>query len=278
MNYKGLVLLCLFGICSCVPSVYEKFHIPNVKDITSQSDHCIGYHSFSHYNEFKECVYEEIRCLDDQRGSYCAYSKCPDSVLKDTLRYLEFKANPEYVYRKNVLCSEMKKVDYLYVADGKCFLKEWHSKRCHVTPIMSIYVEVEAKFDELHFYNSIVGVCGWGDQVYWSYGRQEGEYKNGRRVGQWIFSAFSDPFFTQVKEELKPLFCRQFSNYKDGLKHGNTVYLFTSDSSQVEPQQWSDTLMLVPYQDGNINGWVKELDKKGNLSDAAFYKNGLPDK
>lgn len=272
MNSRCLTIFGVFVLSACAPNIYKKFYIPNKAEITAKNTNCVEYKSLINHNLFHECIYEEVRCIDKVRGAYCAYSQCPNSTEKDTVRYIEFRYNPIYKYRKNALCSDMKKEDYLYIADGKCILNEWHSERCNTTPTVTIFLEKEPNYTELHYTNSTVGVCGWGDRKYWSYGRQEGTYKDGRRIGKWTFSAYSDPFFVK-KENFIPLLYKQVSIYDNGLKNGPTTYLYTSDSSQTNPLQWKDTLLVVPYQDGLINGWVLKRNKENASIDSTYYKN-----
>ena len=276
MMAKFFMLLGMFALQSCASSLYERYFVPNKQAFTDQKEACVGYHSFVFHNLFQECVYEELRCLDGQRGSYCAYTQCANTKQKDTLRYLEFKNNPRYQYRKDMTCTALQKSDFPYIADGRTLLREWHSKRCQVQATRLIYVEEEPPFSELNFINSTIDVCGWGKQHYWSYGRQEGVYKDGKRTGKWSFSAFNDPFFEATNPSIKPLFVRQESNYKDGYKSGLTTYYTTRDSSRLAPSDWNDRFMTVPYTSGYIDGWVKTWNNDNSPIDSMHYTNDTP--
>ncbi len=276
MMAKLYMLVTVLTVSSCAPTVYERYFVPNQQDVTHQKEACVGYHSFVYNNTFGECVYEELRCLEGQRGAYCAYTQCADTKQKDTLRYLEFKSNPAYRYRKDMLCTALQKSDFPYIADGRTQLQEWHSKRCQVQATRLIYIVEEPPFSELNFFNSTIEVCGWGKQHYWSYGRQQGVYKDGKRDGQWLFAAFNDPFFAGQQTSIQPLFVRQESNYKHGLKSGLTSYYTTQDSSLVEPSDWTDIFLTVPYEEGRIEGWVKSWKIRYNALDSTRYINDIP--
>lgn len=273
---KLYLLLAVLALNSCTPSIYERYFVPTKQAVTDQKEACMGYHAFVYNNTFGECVYEELRCLEGQRGSYCAYTQCANTRQKDTLRYLEFKNNPTYRYRKNIPCTALQKSDYPYIADGRTQLREWHSKRCQVQATRLIYIEEEPAFSELNFINSTIDVCGWGQQHYWSYGRQEGLYKDGKRVGKWSFAAFNDPFFEAANPSIQPLFVRQESNYKDGFKSGLTTYYTTQDSSRLVPSEWEDRFLTVPYKSGRIEGWVIEWNPDNRPVDSTHYSNDKP--
>jgi hypothetical protein len=249
------MFFCSLVFCSCI-SIKKKFGLSDKIDITEKQENCVGYHSWVSYNEYKECIYVEVKCLEGDRGSYCSYSKCSDKEQIDTILYIEFRTNNGFEYKKEYYDGNFQKKNYAYIADGRCIFKEWHIKRHFPHPYLTIFIEGE---DFL------------GDRTYWDFAREEGSYKEGQRVGLWTFTHFTNCRSTEKRE---PAFVRETSNYKNGKREGITM-CFNKQNTQGNPppDTWTDTLRITPYKDGAINGWVKEWTKNGLFIDSTYYEN-----
>lgn len=57
------------------------------------------------------------------------------------------------------------------------------------------------------------------------------------------------------------------------MKHGLTKYLGTQDSTLISPPRWTDIRNEIPYENGKIDGWVKNWDNQGVFIDSVLYRD-----
>ncbi len=269
-NLKLIIAIGIIGMFSCNTS---KFFIPEKAVLTpeGQYDNCKGYKLFVGHNEYGECVYEEYKCLGGGRGTYCAYSQCDKS--RDTLLFIEFKANDNYKYVEPWKLTKYEKEHYRHIADGLFIMKEGFRSRGLYTHPNHVYLKENPIIYEEDLFAE-KQYTQWGDFAYWAHGRQKGMFKDGVRQGKWIIEGYTIDLEAKTLVSI-PEFRRETSNFKDGLKDGVTTYFFTTNTTLKEPSQWNDTIKVIPYKDGKIDGWMKKWDtESGRFIDSVRYENG----
>lgn len=209
---------------------------------TEQYDNCQGYRRY--LGRMKGgCIFEDLHCLENGRGTYCLVSKCSDTSSLDTICYVEFKINPDYdkkvAKKKNY---GKKPLEYFtFIADGKAYFADG---RCDIiVNIPNVYIMEDVETDP-PIVNTVstYRMTNYGIMNNWCEGEWYGRFENGKKEGRWIFN-YQETLFADTEG-------REVYLYKDGKKNG-VAYIYNSYGYEKGDRSWLQTpIGIHMFKDG----------------------------
>ncbi|MCH2045280.1 MAG: hypothetical protein MK212_14285 [Saprospiraceae bacterium] len=273
MNFKFhiLILITSLSLLSCNSTQKWMKGKDLVKTKDQQYDDCSGYSAFWRHNRANECIYKQYSCLGNGKGVFCAFSKCQAKI--DTIIYVEFITNSNYKKPpKKLHYVDWKKENYPYIADGKSFWAKGHNDRVTHMPYL-FWIEEDAEF--IYYLSDFLPTqTQWGMMQYWSFGKQEGTFKDGKREGVWSMTQYKTNQIppndmVNYRIEFEPLGYRELVEYKNGLKDGLTQAFRKNKEGEYRLTR------SIPYQQGKIEGWLYEFNLDNSKKDSVLYKNDI---
>lgn len=225
MKNKLIILaIVLLSLEACYPA-YRKMSKEQAEKTAKvyiegeQYDNCQGYGRWILHNCMLECIYEELHCLGNGKGTYCIFARCPGEAT-DTLLFLELIVNPEYQKTPKKLKGQwaLDRKYYPFIAAGRAYFAPGHYFRT-AEPVIPVYIAPDTTLadrsqgmDERYVYNR------FGFIEFWRYGEMYGHYQNGFRNGDWVFNYYTnqDSEACAIKKDYR----RELIRYKMGKKDG----------------------------------------------------------